>query len=256
LEKLRQRIRDIEGTGARLDDGKRGPAITPFDLAEIDRHLPWGGLPLGALHEIIADDAGAATGFSAALIGKIATPSHGVEAHRNGNTRPVLWCESRHVMDAGGLYTPGLAHFGLAPDRVILVRVRRDQDVLWAMEEGLACAGLAAVVGETRALSLTAGRRLQLAAATGPVTAFLLRPHSEAAMASAAMTRWRVNAAPPDDGDEPGLGRPCWSVELFRCRGGIPGTWKLEWNDETGDFALVAPVRDGPAVPQPSRLAG
>lgn len=256
LKTLRQRIRDIEGTGDRLDDGKHGPAVTPLDVMEIDRHLPWAGLPLGALHEIIADDAGAATGFSAALIGKIARPSHGIEAHLNQDTRPVLWCESRHVMDAGGLYAPGLARFGLAPDRVILVRARRDQDVLWAMEEGLACAGLAAVIGETRTLSLTAGRRLQLAAATGGVTAFLLRPRSEAITASAAMTRWRVNTAPPDDADEPGLGRPRWSTELFRCRGGVPGTWILEWNDETGDFALVTPVRDGPAMPQPSRLAG
>jgi protein ImuA len=43
------------------------------------------------------------------------------------------------------------------------------------MEEGLKCRGLAAVVGEATRLSLTASRRLQLAAGESGVTAILIR---------------------------------------------------------------------------------
>ncbi len=38
-------------------------------------------------------------------------------------------------------------------------------------------------------------------------------------------------------------------MELFRCRGGRPGTWDVVWRDETRDLALAAPLRDRPAAP-------
>ena len=248
LERLRERVRALEGTGARLDGEPDGHAVAGFGLPAIDSHLPWRGLPRDALHEVIAGDAGAATGFCAALIGRLAGGSE---------DGPVLWCESRHALDSGGIYAPGLARFGLDPARLILVRARRDDEVLWAMEEGLRCRGLSAVVGEAREVSLTASRRLQLAAAEGRTMAILLRPRAQAASASAATTRWRVDAAPDcAGGEEPGLGPARWRAEMFRCRGGGPRSWNLEWRDGTGGFAVAAAVRDRPAEPRPSRLAG
>lgn len=253
LEKLKERIRAIEGGVTRFgddqtDDGRidgQNGGLFGFGAPEIDGLLPRGGLEIGALHEAIAADAGAATGFCAALIGRI--PS----------SRPVLWCEGRHALDHGRLYGPGLARFGLDPGRLILVRARRDEDVLWAMEEGLRSGGPAAVLGEARAVSMTAARRLQLAAAENGVAAFLIRPRGGDAAASAAATRWRM-AADSEEGDrrEPGIGPPRWRAEMFRCRGGAARTWTMEWHDETGRFAVADAVRDRPDRTQPARLAG
>jgi len=60
-------------------------------------------------------------------------------------------------------YAPALAAW-FDPARLLMVTVRRDEDLFWAMEEGLRTPGIAAVLGETRAADPTAGRRLSLAA--------------------------------------------------------------------------------------------
>jgi protein ImuA len=159
--------------------------------------------------------------------------------------RPILWCLKHAPSAANGLplgepYGPGLAAFGLDPDALILAQGRRDIDILWAMEEGLREPVLAAVVGEVAALDLTASRRLQLAAEAHGVTAILLRPNAPGA--TAAETRWRLTTAPSilDDDDQPGVGTPCWRVELLRCRGGRPHDWLLAWHGPDLGLAIVA----------------
>ena len=56
----------------------------------------------------------------------------------------------------------------------MLVTASRDDEILWAVEEGLRAPGLAAVVGEIGPLP-GGSRRLQLAAERSGVTALLLR---------------------------------------------------------------------------------
>ena len=250
LEKLREQVRALEGWGAQ--DPRKDAAAMSLGVSDMDSRLPWGGLPRGALHEIFAadvNDTGAATGFCAALAALFLKSRPGL----------VLWCEDARTLDAGGLYAPGLARFGLAPEQLVAVRATRDADVLWAMEEGLRAGGLAAVIGELNGISLTASRRLQLAAEEGRVAAMLLRPCNAAPPPSAAVTRWRI-AARPDarekENKEPGLGAAGWRAEMFRCRGGDGHAWEVEWRDETGGFTLAAAFRDGPALPRPSRMAG
>jgi len=108
---------------------------------------------------------------------------------------------------------------GLDPTRLVLVRARRDDAILWAVEEGLRAgpaSGLAAVVGEIGHLPMVASRRLQLAAERSGITTLILRRWRSADEAaaerdqpSAALTRWRVAALPSADiADEPGVGRP------------------------------------------------
>ena len=67
LEALRAQIRAIE-----CDGEAAGPDAVPFGIEAIDRTLPWGGLPRGALHVVAPDEAGngsaAASGFAAVLI--------------------------------------------------------------------------------------------------------------------------------------------------------------------------------------------
>ena len=184
----------------------------------LDAALPWGGLPQGALHEVIAADepaAAAATGFCTALLAALVSTSSGHAA--------VLW-GARDAM----LYGPALAAFGLDPTKLIIARVRRSRDVLWVMEEGLRSAQLGAVLGEIDDISLFASRRLQLAAETSGVTAFLLRKGALAPLdrlpPCAAVTRWRVRPAPGN-----GLARPTWQLELLRCRGGLPRSWTVAY---------------------------
>jgi protein ImuA len=71
----------------------------------------------------------------------------------------VLWC-----LASRDLFAPVLARAGLHPDRVIYAETWRDAEMLPVMEASVRCPGLVGVVGEIGRLSLTASRRLQLAA--------------------------------------------------------------------------------------------
>ena len=244
LERLRARIRLLE------QGGRAGPlAGLVLDLPALDAALPAGGLPLAALHEIAPGrldwDDGPATGFCLALLIRLLARRPGGSP---GNfLGPVLW-----LGGSGDLYAPGLAAFGFDPACLIEGRTQGDGEVLWAMEEGLRSGALAAVVGEVAELDTTAARRLQLAAESGGVTAFLLRRWCRAGGGAAPLTaasRWRVSAAPAESFALPASGiaeaRPRWRVELLRCRGGRPGNFLMEWDHATGDFSLVAPLCDG-----------
>lgn len=239
---------------AALENGGRAPAVLPFGIAAIDAGLPGGGLPMGALHELAgaggeSEDGAAAAAFLAGIVARLSPE------------RPVLWC-LRH----GDLYVPGLALYGLAPQRLILAHAPNDRETLWAVEEGLRSPALAAVIGEVEALSAPASRRLQLAAETLGVTGFVLRRSSAAAATSSAVTRWRVTALPGSStAGEPGIGRPRWRVELLRCRGGMPAAWDVEdWlvarrdaeaGDATDHVSLSAAMANRPAAPR-RRAAG
>jgi protein ImuA len=261
LAALRARVRELERGAAYSRAGNRA---APLGAAALDAHLPGGGLALGCLHEIEGGraewDDGAATGFCLALLARLLGAAPRAAAGAPQARGPVLW-----VSRWRDLYAPGLTAFGLDPGRLILVWAGdgagggSGTEVLWAMEEALRCPRLGAVVGEVEALERSAGRRLQLAAEASGVTAFALRrplhPARRAAAPSAAATRWRVMPAQALHQDSAGrgrfLGRPCWQVELLRCRGAAPGQWHLEWDDATGGFALAASLRDRPAAPAP-----
>jgi protein ImuA len=275
LDDLKQRLRVLPG------GGRHG--LLPLGVAEIDAALG-GGLRRGGLHEITAGDEGAATGFCAALAGRLA----------GAGARPVLWGLASGGLYAPGLHAPGLLAFGLDPTRLIVAELRRASDLLWAMEEGLRCRALAAVVAEVDAVDLTASRRLQLAAEESGVAGLLLRRGAldGRRTATAAVTRWHVESAasgltaspnplPQGEGAFPtalksplplregvrgrgsleGAGREAaaraivgparWRLELLRCRGGRTGCWLVEWSHETRGFALAAVLRDGPAEPHP-----
>ena len=169
---------------------------------------------------------------------------------------PVLWCLKR--LD---LYGPGLAAHGLDPARLVIAAAPRDEEILWAIEEGLRMPGLAAVIGEVGRLPMVAGRRLQLAAERSGVTALLLRrwrsgdeAAAERERPNAATTRWRVTALPAHDiplqrGGNNWIGKPRWRVELLRCRGGVPALWDVEVADASGHVSVFAGLADRPAAP-------
>lgn len=227
LEGLKRRLAALE---RRAGAAARG-GVVGFGLADIDRALPRGGLERGALHEGLAGE-GVAAGWAAAL------------AARAGGL--ILWCRVKRNAE---LYAPGLAAFGLPPERLILARARSEQETLWAMEEGLRSGRFSAVVGEARRLDLAASRRLQLAAEAGGGLALLLRP-PEAAGVSAAKTRWRIAPVASAAPEWRGVGRPRWRLDLLRVRGGAPRGWIVDWDDATHSFHLAAALADGSAAPR------
>ena len=185
LAALRGRIEGIERPRLAGD----GAAALSFGVAPVDRALTGGGLRPAGLHEFLGE-AGALALVAALAARRLA----------DGAVGPVLWCLERALP-----YPPGLAAFGLGPERLILVRAREGREVLWAMEEALGSGRAALVVGEVRRLDWTASRRLQLAAENGATPALLVNGGDHAA-APGALTRWRVGSAPRRlAADGPGL---------------------------------------------------
>jgi protein ImuA len=238
---LRERVRRLE----RAHSAQRaGLGAVPLGLPSIDALLPEGGLLTGALHEIeagptpsgrVAAHDGAALGFAAFLMGRFGSGS-------------LLWCRQPSGAFDAPPYAPALSAW-FDPARLLMVTARRDEDLFWAMEEGLRCSGIAAVLGETRASDPTAGRRLSLAAEKSGVPALLLRPQP-AAPQSVCATRWRIASAPsPSTPGLVDLGGPRWRIELRRNRFGAPSSaeipsWLVEWNDETHCLSVVPQALD------------
>jgi protein ImuA len=242
--------RSVGGAGAGSD------ARLPLGVPAFDGLFPAGGPDLSALTEIRVGEtrsAGALTGFLAALLVALG-------GRRRG---PILWArEERAVREAGAAAGLGLVHLGLDPARLLVVTVRDAGGMLWAMEEGLGCPGLAAVVGEMqglpRAFDLTASRRLALRARESGVPA-LIAGHAMPEAASAAALRLSIAArlSHPAGGFDGGAGFPAWTVTVEKNRGGRTGRADMEWNSDDRRFRPLAPLpvalaaddADGPAGP-------
>ena len=242
---LREKVRRLERANSVQRSGKA--AAVPLGIAAIDALLPDGGLLTGALHEIeagpcpsgrVAPHDGAALGFAAHLLGRFGPGT-------------ILWCRRPTGRFDAPPYAPALSSW-FDPARLLMVTAQRDEDLFWAMEEGLRCPGIAAVLGETRAADPTAGRRLSLAAEKNGVPALLLRAQP-APPQSVCATRWRIASAPScSTSGLKDVGAARWRLELRRNRFGTPSaaetpSWLLEWNDETHCLAVVPQALHGPA---------
>jgi len=212
----------------------------PFGIQAIDTHLPQGGLPLGALHEVRAADfpaLPAALGFCLAMLGRI------------DRSKPLMLIAGRNLAEHGRLYYHGLPAFGLDPERLIWVAPRDITQSLWAMEtalrSGVPSAVLAMVAEELR---LHDSQRLQLAAKTAGIPLVLVSTR-KAARSNVAVTRWTIDAAPAARDRFGLIAQMRWRVKLERCRNGRPGEWLVEWNHVAYRFRLAAALAD-PALPE------
>jgi len=216
---------------------QRGPVLA-FGIEALDSRLGAGGVDGAGLHEITAasptlgDDA-AATLFVAGLAARFATVP-------GAN---VAWALTRF-----DLYAPGLEQAGLPAAKLLYLQGKNETMALALAEDSLRDGSFAAVVAEVKVADQTATRRLQLAAADGRTPMLLLRRWARSSRdplerPSAAMTRWRIGCAPSVPLPAPGVGRPCWSVELVRQRNGNPFSLVVEACDDTGRLALPAPAR-------------
>lgn len=159
---------------------------------------------------------------------------------------PILWVQDRLSRKEAG--RPLLAGIGLQHP-LIMVDLSRAADVLWAMEDGLRCRALAAVVGEVwgdpPALDFTATKRLAMRAEAADVSCWLIRRAASPNL-SAARDRWRIASLPsathPHDAQSPG--DPRWALDLFRSRRSKPGQWVATYERAADRLHLIVAAGD------------
>ena len=224
-----EKLADLRHSMARYGLPPERPPL-PLGVAETDRTLGGGLLP-GALHEIHAGD-WAAAGFAACL----AIQAAGHSSHGKG--RPLFWVRPDYeALEYGEISPNGFLELGGDPAQLILLRAPNATEALAAAADILAAPQVGALVlelgGNPRSLDLVASRKLAFAAAASGVTALLLR-EGATQMPSAALTRWQVESAPSEDGDE--WGAPTFKAALTRHRLGSTGCWTMQWDVDHGLF--------------------
>jgi protein ImuA len=151
----------------------------------------------------------------------------------------ILWCAREGAGSA--LYPPGLAQAGLDPCRLVLMRLRRADDLLHAAHEGLR-AGWHVVLEAVRPLDLSGARRLQLACEAGGGLGLAFAPEraEDVALLPSAATRWRAVSGSDALWPE----RLRLHLYLVRNRSGLPGQWTVEWTHASRSFSLVPSTAD------------
>jgi len=154
----------------------------------------------------------------------------------------VVWILPDHAPQT---LLPGGLPEGLA-GRLMLLRPKGETDLLWALEESLRAAPIGLVIAEPeKPLSLTAGRRLQLAAEAGRTTGLLLIREGQGS--NATETRWhcaaRAGAADSTLHD--------WA--LNKNKKGTLGSWTLNWDGASAAFNLVSETRERHEPAEPPR---
>ncbi|WP_417450039.1 ImuA family protein [Kordiimonas sp.] len=165
----------------------------------------------------------------------------------SSDERPILWVTSPRMVSEHGLpYGPGLLRFGIDPARLVIVRAQSRIDALWAVEEGLKSAKLAAVVGEVAGIDLTESRRLSLVTREVMTRCtLLLRTAKAPSSASYSRMQLRATTSQPPHFAESTPGEPRLQAGLVKHRGGTrPHETILEWTHAPDTFPLAAPMAD------------
>ena len=270
VAQLRRAVAEIEARSGPAE----ARAARPLPLTRALDQALGGGLAADGLHEIVpasALDGAAATGFALALTARFLERCAGAA---------LLIAEDFAAAEAGALYAPGLAAFGLDLDRLVFVRAPDAPALFQAMEDALKSGAPAVVVGEAwslKAYDLALSRRLLLAARAGGVPALLLASGAAGAaekFSSAAETRFAIAAAPSARLASAGGGRalpgpPAFAARLVKARlaagRGPPALdpariFRLNWRSEELSFdepTLSLPVAAAADNrPRPARAFG
>ncbi len=204
------------------------PGILDVVPDAIRNTFPNAQFPLAAVHEFVCtttEESAATEGFVSGILGSL--------MHKGG---ACIWINSSKT-----IFPPALKLFGIAPEKIIFINLKKEKEILWAMEEALKCDGLAAVVGEIPELNFTASRRLQLAVEKSQVTGFIFRNTARSLNITACVTRWKITPIPGAFTDDmPGVSFPRWNVELLKVRNGKPGSWEIEFAE--GRFRYISKI--------------
>lgn len=186
----------------------RGRRHDAYGLASgydaLDRHLPGGGWPRGALTEILVDRYG--VGELRLLMPALAQLSTGGDPGEYDRPGWIAW-----VAPPLQPYPPALQQWGIDLSRILIVQPKNAGEVLWSAEQALASGTCTAVLLWPASLDGRAGRRLQLAAEKGGCWAVAFRPASARHEPSAAALRIELRS------NDAGTG-----VHILKSRGGRP----------------------------------
>jgi len=181
--------------------------------------LPAGGLRRGTLVEWLGD----AKGSGAATLAVMAA----AEACRGG--------KSLVVVDHGGeFYPPAAVRLGVAPNRLIVVRITTNErqskvDCAWAFDQALRCSGVGAVLAWPEKIDALEFRRWQLAVEKSGALGLLVRGASDRKEPSWADVRLLVEPFRRAESVVQSHAEICeyesvsrrLTIHVLRCRGGV-----------------------------------
>ena len=173
----------------------------PSGFELLDRELPGGGWPVGALTELLGDAEG---------VGELQLVLPALAALTAQGKR-VAWLAPPHLP-----YAPALAAAGIDLTRLVVVRAPGRRDALWAAEQVLRAGSCHALLAWLRNARYPELRRLAVAAGSSRACALLFRPSAAAAESSPAALRLLL---------EPAAGG--LAVSLLKRRGRAPGATLL-----------------------------
>jgi hypothetical protein len=178
----------------RGEECARIAAAVPSGFAALDRCLPGGGWPQGALTELVVQTEG--IGELALLMPACARLTH--------TGRSLLFVAPPYIP-----YAPALAAAGLDLPRLLLIKAESRKDKLWALEQALKSPRCGAALGWIENIDDRSLRRLQLACERSGACGFLFLARSEARSSAALRLELSINA----DG--------CLAVRILKRRGSM-----------------------------------
>jgi hypothetical protein len=185
-----------------LGSGYSEPRTEPTGWPELDRILPGGGWPAGALTELYCPVEGIGE-FSLLLPLIVRLTTSG---------KRVVLVAPPHLP-----YSQALSERGVKLDRLVLLSPQSGRDALWAAEQTLRCSAVGLVVAWPQRAGDRELRRLALAAETSGATAIVYRPAREARTFSPAALRVLVKPA----------GTASLEIEVLKSRGGHANVTRL-----------------------------
>jgi len=177
-------------------------AVIPTGFHELDRALPGGGWPLGAITEILVDGYG--IGELGLLMPALAALT---KQDPSKPTKWVAWIAPPFVP-----YAPALQQHGVDIDRLLMIHPTGGKGRLWAIEQTIRSGSSAGVLAWVAAADDVILRRLQLAAEEQGCWVLLFRPADARLQRSPAALRVHLSQA-----------QAATRVEIIKCQGGRPG---------------------------------
>ena len=191
-------------------------AVIPTGFSALDRALPGGGWPLGAVTEIFVD------GYGIGELGLLMPALSALTKADPAKPRKwIAWIAPPFVP-----YAPALQQHGVDIDRLLMIHpTSGGKSRLWAIEQVVRSGSSAGVLAWVAAADDVMLRLLQLAAEDQGCWVLLFRPADARQQRSPAALRLRLAQTPTST-----------RVEILKCRGGRPGAVEL------ADFARVIPA--------------
>lgn len=239
LDLLAQQIREMETanrpTGESLSSG----------CASMDRCLPNRGYACGSMIELVRTVPGSGVSSLALMIAK--------QAIEKGKYLLVLDTQKQ-------LYPPAIKSLGVPLERIIVLHPNNHTDAVWAMDQGLRCSAVGAVIAEIGHLEDRVARRLQLATEQGGGLGILLRDRfASKSHPSWADVQWLVRESrEAQEGTasfrDASVDPPRWvDLMLTRCVGGRVGARLTIGIDSSGKW-VEAPIKSKAYDEQASTL--